>query len=118
LATVVPAFFVGAYLLLARKGTRFHKSLGKLYMGLMFTTALISLFMPAEVGPQFVGHFGFIHLLSLLVLYNLPNAYIAARNGNIKAHRNYMVRLYIGGLLIAGTLAFLPGRLLHGWIFS
>ena len=118
LVTVVPAFFVGALQFLRRKGTSTHKRLGKIYMGLMLATGLITLTMPARVGPQFLNHFGFIHLFSLLTLVNVPIAYFAARRGDINLHRAAMIGLYIGGILIAGTLAFLPGRMLHEWLFG
>lgn len=52
LATVIPAFVLGSYLMLNRKGTSFHKSLGKLYLLLMLITAIVSLFMSAEIGPS------------------------------------------------------------------
>ena len=58
LLTVIPCFFIGAYLLMARKGSSIHKGLGKVYMGLMMTTAIITLLMPSQVGPRFLGHFG------------------------------------------------------------
>ena len=118
LATVVPAFFIGTFLLLNRKGTAQHKSLGRVYLTLMFVTGLITLFMPARVGPQIVGHFGFIHSLSRLTLSTVPAAYLAARAGNVRAHRNNMIGLYFGGILIAGSFALAPGRLLHAWLFS
>ncbi|TXH70797.1 MAG: DUF2306 domain-containing protein [Thiothrix sp.] len=118
LGTVVPAFFIGSFLLLSQKGSEKHKMLGKVYMVLMLVTAVITLFMPARVGPTFIGHFGFIHLFSLLVLYSVPTAYIAIRNKNIKAHRQNMIGLYVGGILIAGSFAFSPGRLLHTWLFT
>jgi uncharacterized membrane protein len=118
LVTVVPAFFVGALQFLRRKGTSTHKRLGKIYMGLMLATGLITLTMPARVGPQFLNHFGFIHLFSLLTLVNVPIAYFAARRGDINLHRAAMIGLYMGGILIAGTLAFLPGRMLHEWLFG
>jgi uncharacterized membrane protein len=117
LSTVVPAFLIGTYLLINRKGTSWHKLLGKIYMCLMLATAVITLFMPAEVGSTLLGHFGFIHIFSLSVFYTVPAAFIAVRNGNIKAHQGNMLGLYIGGLLIAGSFAFMPGRLLHGWLF-
>ena len=117
LATVVPAFFIGTYLLLNRKGTIRHKQLGKAYMLLMLLTATITLIMSAELGPVILNHFGFIHLFSLLVLYSVPAAFFAARKNDIKAHRNYMVGVYVGGILIAGGFAFVPGRLLHSWLF-
>lgn len=118
LATVLPAFLIGTYLLLNRKGTSLHRSLGKAYMLLMLLTAVISLFMGARVGPSIFGHFGFIHLFSLLVLILVPSAYRAARQGNIRRHKGNMMGLYTGGLLIAGAFAFAPGRLLHEWLFQ
>ncbi len=117
LATVVPAFAVGTFQLLSRKGTSTHKLLGKIYMLLMLATGLITLAMPAHVGPQLLHHFGFIHIFSLAALVSVPTAYFAARYGNIKAHRIAMISLYVGGILIAGALAFLPGRMLHDWLF-
>lgn len=118
LATVIPAFFIGSYLMLNRKGTANHKALGKVYMALMLLTAFITLFMSAEVGPAFLGHFGYIHLFSAMVLFCIPMAYKGARSGNMRQHRGNMIGVYVGGLLIAGSFALMPGRLLHGWLFS
>ena len=39
-------------------------------------------------------------------------AIYAARRGEIAKHRGRMTGLFVGGLLIAGTLAFMPGRLM------
>ena len=118
LASVLPAFVIGTLLLRGRKGTPLHKKLSRIYLPLMIISALITLLMPARVGPALFGHFGFIHSLSLLTLYAAPSAYLAARRGNIQAHRKYMIGLYIGGLLIAGSLALMPGRMLHKFLFS
>lgn len=118
LATVVPAFVIGIFQLLRRKGTPGHKLLGKAYMLLMLATAFITLAMPAEVGPRFLNHFGFIHLFSFLALFGVPIAYFAARRGNLRAHRASMISLYLGGILIAGAFAFSPGRMLHEWLFG
>ncbi|MCV6621108.1 MAG: DUF2306 domain-containing protein [Cellvibrionaceae bacterium] len=118
LLTVGPAALIGIYLFLRRKGTAIHKLLGKTYMVLMLLTAIITLFMPAAVGARLLGHFGFIHLFSLLTLYAVPTAFFAARRGDIAAHKGPMIGLFIGGVLIAGTFAFMPGRILHGWLFG
>jgi uncharacterized membrane protein len=118
LATVVPAFVIGGFQLLRRKGTQSHRLLGKFYMLLMLATAFITLAMPARVGPQFLNHFGFIHIFSLMALFSVPSAYIAARRGNIRAHQAAMISLYVGGILIAGAFAFSPGRMLHEWLFG
>lgn len=116
LATVIPAFFIGTYLLLSRKGTPRHKRTGRVYLSLMLATGLITLLMPAEVGPRFFGHFGYLHSLSLLTLITVPSAYIAARTHKVRRHRNNMISLYFGGLVLAGSFALMPGRLLHEWL--
>ena len=117
LSTIAPAFFIGTLLVAWRKGTPTHRALGRIYLLLMVTTALLTLFMPARVGPRFFGHFGFIHMFSLLTLHSAPAAYLAARNGNIGGHRRNMTGLYVG-ILLAGAFAFAPGRMLHGWLFG
>jgi uncharacterized membrane protein len=118
LATVLPAFVLGVFQLLGRKGTRWHKRLGKIYMLLMLATGFTTLAMPAEVGPRVLNHFGFIHLFSLMALLSVPLAYVAVRRGSIRVHRFAMISLYAGGILIAGAFAFSPGRMLHRWLFG
>ena len=95
-----------------------HKRLGRAYVALILFTAMVSLPMPAEVGPRLLDHFGFIHLFSVLVLVSVPAAVYSIRRGNVAAHRSHMVGVYVGGILIAGGFAFSPGRLLHGWLFA
>ena len=63
LATVVPDFAIGTWLLVRRKGTPSHRALGRVYLVLMGVAALVSLCMPARVGPQLLGHWGLIHAL-------------------------------------------------------
>jgi uncharacterized membrane protein len=118
LGTLAPAFVLGTYLLINRKGTPAHQLLGKLYMGLMLFTATVTLFMEAQVGPILLNHFGYLHLLSLLVLRTVPLAYMAVRHGNIKAHKRHMIGMYIGALLLAGGFTLMPGRLMHMWLFG
>ena len=118
LATVAPAAVLGAYLMLRSKGTPWHRLLGKIYMSLMMITALLSLLIPAAVGPQVLGHFGMIHLLSLLVLYCVPRAYIAAKKHNVTVHKGNMIGVYVGGILVAGLFTLTPGRYLHQLIFG
>lgn len=117
LATVLLAFTLGTFLLFQKKGTALHRLIGKYFMVLMLLTAIVALFMPAQVGPKFLGHFGFIHLFCLLVLYSVPSAYFAVRKGNIVKHKAHLMGVYVGGILIAGAFAFMPGRLLHNWLF-
>ena len=118
LITVVPCIFLGAYGLMAKKGTRIHKRLGKIYMVLMLITAIITLFMPALVGGRFLNHFGWIHLFSFLTLWTVPTAYTAIKKGKVKAHQRKMILLYIGAIGIAGGFTLTPGRYLHTLFFG
>lgn len=118
LASVVPAFLIGTYLLVRRKGTPAHRMLGRMFMALMLFTACVSLFMEARVGPTVFNHFGFIHIFSALVLYSVPRAFFAIRANDIMAHRNNLIGVYAGGLVIAGSFALLPGRLIYETLFG
>lgn len=116
--TVLVAFLLGTIVLLMKKGTSIHKRLGWIYMVLMFFTAAVSVFLEARVGPQFLGHFGWIHLLSLLTLYTVPSSIIHVRKKRIKAHRRGMLILYFAGIIVAGIFTFAPGRYLHDLFFG
>jgi len=118
LITVTPCLFIGAYLLIVQKGSSKHRLIGKIYLSLMFTTAVISLFLPAHVGGQFLNHFGWIHLFSLLTLYTVPTAIIAIKKGKVTSHKRKMILLYFGALIIAGAFTLAPGRYLHGVFFG
>ena len=117
LGTVLPCVPLGAYLLAAGKGDGIHRSMGKIYMTLMVFTALVALFIPAQVGPQWLGHFGWIHLFCLLTLYSVPTSLMAVRRGNLSAHKLKMWGLYLGAIGVAGGFAFFPGRFLHDLFF-
>ncbi len=118
LLTVVPCIFLGGYLLAARKGGPIHRKLGGIYMILMILTALIALLIPAGVGTQFLNHFGYLHLLSIIVLWTVPTAFLAVKKGNIKAHQRKMVILYVSGIIIAGGFTLTPGRYLYELFFG
>jgi uncharacterized membrane protein len=87
-------------------------------MVLMLITATITLFMQAKVGPQFLGHFGYLHLFSILTLYSVPTAYLAIRKGQVKKHKRKMVLLYFGAIVIAGGFTFVPGRFMYELFFG
>lgn len=118
LLTVVPALLIGSWLMLRRKGTPHHRQLGRAFMLLMLATGLLTLLMPAELGPRLLDHFGGIHALSLLTIVSVPRAWQAARRRQLIRHRYYMIGLYVGGLLVAGFFALMPGRSLHTWLFG
>lgn len=118
LFTVVPCFFIGTILLIIKKGTKIHVFSGRVYMVLMLFTAIVTLFMPAEIGPQFLQHFGWIHLFSILTIWTVPTAYMAIKKGNVKSHKRKMILLYFGALIIAGGFTFVPGRYMYQLFFG
>jgi uncharacterized membrane protein len=118
LGTIAPAFLMATFMMVTKKGTEVHKLIGRIYMVLMLFTAMVTLLMSAQVGPRLFNHFGFIHLLSVLVLYCVPSAYWAIKNGNVKRHRLSMIGLYIGGLIVAGGFTLMPGRMLGNVLFG
>jgi uncharacterized membrane protein len=117
LATVLPAFAIGTYLIFfSVKGAPAHRTLGYLYLALMTTTAIAALFVHGINPNGFLG-FSPIHLFVPLTLFGVWGAISGARSHNIKRHRGSMIGLYVGGILIAGALTFMPGRLMHDVFF-
>jgi uncharacterized membrane protein len=118
-ATVVPAALIGTYLIfVSRKGAPWHRALGYLYLTLMTITAVTTLWIHALMpnGPFF--GFSPIHLLIPLTLFGVYGALRSARAHRINRHRAAMLSVYFGGIMIAGGLTFLPGRIMHGIFFS
>ena len=120
--TVVPAFFLGAWQLLAsRKGSPSHRLIGKIYLMLMSITAVAAFFIPSftpfsiSAGPI---RLGLIHLFIPLTINGIWQTRKALRTGNIAAHKASMRGLYIGGLIIAGLLTFIPGRIMYRMFFG
>lgn len=121
-ATVVPAFALGTWLLfLSAKGSPRHRLLGKVYLALMAVTAVAATFirsfadLSVTVGPLKLG---LIHLFVLLTFHGVYGALATIRKGDINGHRGAMRGLYFGGLIIAGGLAFAPGRIMYRMIFG
>ncbi|HWM62326.1 MAG TPA: DUF2306 domain-containing protein, partial [Rhizomicrobium sp.] len=100
------------------KGARNHRAAGYVYLTLMTITSIAALFVHTIMpnGP-FLG-FSPIHLFVPLTLFGVVGALYYARRHNIKAHRKSMLGVYIGGLLIAGSLTLLPGRIMHTVFFG
>lgn len=117
LATILPSIFIGTYLMIFRKGTPLHRKLGKVYLLLMLKTGIATAIMPS-MGPKLFNHFGFFHIFSALTLWTVPNTWNALKRKDIRAHKFGMVGLYIGGIVIATIVAFLPGRTMYNFFFG
>jgi uncharacterized membrane protein len=115
LATVLPAFVLGTWLIFfSTKGARWHRGLGAVYLTLMTVTAITTFFI-RSTNP---GHLSPIHLFIPLTLFGVFGALWNIRRGSVRGHRDAMLGLYFGGLLIAGAFTLLPGRLLHHVFFG
>ncbi len=113
-AAVSVALAVGIALMLGLKGNTVHRTLGWVWVVAMATAAISSLF----IHRASAGHFSFLHLFAGWTLIALPMGVFAARKHNIRLHGRTMTGLFVGGLLIAGAFAFLPGRLMWQIVFG
>ena len=111
---VLAALGVGLDLLFGPKGRLAHRVLGWTWAVFMVTGAVSSLFI-MEISP---GGFSFIHIFSLVTLIAVPLGVYYARRHNVQGHRGTMIGVFNGGLLVAGSFAFLPGRLMWQVFFG
>ena len=105
---------LGAAMMLSRKGARFHRAAGWVWVALAGAVAISSLFIVGLNGDDW----SWIHILSALTLVILPIAVIAARRHDVKQHRRQMMGLFYGGFVIAGAFTFIPGRLMWRVFFG
>lgn len=113
-AAVTTALAIGVVLLLGLKGTTVHRTLGWIWVLAMATAAISSLFIHRS-NP---GGYSFLHLFAGWTLIALPMGVFAARKHKVRLHGRTMTGLFVGGLLIAGAFAFLPGRLMWQMVFG
>ncbi|MDH0613928.1 MULTISPECIES: DUF2306 domain-containing protein [unclassified Agrobacterium] len=114
-ATVIPAAIIGAVVLFSPKGTAFHRLLGKVWVVLMILTSFSTFFIH---GLNVFYGFSPIHLLSIFTIYGCLQSIYFARRGEIKHHMRLMKGIYLGGIVVAGGLTFLPTRMMHEVAFG
>ena len=114
LATVLAAFAVATVQIAAPKGTTTHRILGWTLVTLFLATAIDSLF----IHNPGAGPFNPFQLFSVWTLVGIPLAVISVKRGHIAMHARMMTGFYVGALVIAGALTFMPGRLLWRVFFS
>ena len=111
IGTVIPALPLGAYILISRKGGPRHRLLGRIWAALMVVTAMSAFWLRSN------GSLSYIHIFSVITLVSIPLSVFYIRKGWVERHKRAMTGTYIG-LVVAGAFAFLPGRLLHVWLFG
>ncbi|HYD74395.1 MAG TPA: DUF2306 domain-containing protein [Candidatus Binatia bacterium] len=108
------ALLIGTAILLQRKGSRLHKTLGWGWVLAMAATAVSSLWITELNGNVW----SFVHLLSGWTIIALPMAIFAIRGRKVEAHRRAMTGIFVGGLIVAGSLSFIPGRFMFEFFFG
>lgn len=109
------AFGLGVIQLAAPKGTLPHRTIGWIWVALM-TVVGVSAFFIHEL--RLWGPWSPIHLLAIFTLIMLPVAVWRARRHAVRQHRNAMLGLFFGALVIAGLFTLLPGRIMHEVVFG
>ena len=110
------AIFLGPFAILRKRRDRLHKTAGYFWVLTMLAVAISAIFIPS-FGFAIIGPFGPIHLFVVLTLVSLWKGMGAVFRGDITAHREWMSGLYWQGLLVAGLVNFLPGRMTNRSLF-
>jgi uncharacterized membrane protein len=109
------AFVVALSQFALPKGTPRHRAVGYLWAALMVLVVVPSFWIHTI---RMWGPWSWIHLLSIFTLVMLPLAVVHARGHRVSAHRNAMIGLFLGALLIAGVFTLRPGRVMHEVVFG
>jgi uncharacterized membrane protein len=109
------AFALGIVQLSAPKGTLPHRTIGWIWVALMVVVGVSSFFIHQL---RLFGPWSPIHLLSIFTLVALPLAVLAAHRHAVDRHRSAMISIFVGGLVVAGLLTFVPGRIMHAVAFG
>lgn len=102
----IAAVALGAAQIIAPKGTLPHRQLGYVWVGLMLIVAVTAIFIRGG------GSFSWLHLFVPLTVFGVAGLIIQARKGLVGRHRNSVLALYLGALMIPGAFSFMPGRLM------
>jgi len=120
--SAMAAVVLGVIQLAAPKGTLPHKSLGLVWVILMSIIAVSSVFIvrPTEPGDPFWARFSYIHIFTVITAIGVIGGvqHLLAGGPNLKKHKDPFIGIFIGGLIVAGALAFLPGRIMHAVVFG
>lgn len=109
------AFVLGVVQLAAPKGTLPHRTLGWIWVGLMAVVA-VSSFWIHQI--RLVGPWSPIHLLSIFTLVMLPLGVWKAHRHEVRGHRQIMIFIFSGALVVAGLFTLVPGRIMHVVLFG
>lgn len=120
--SAIAAFFLGVVQLAAPKGALPHKTLGVVWVGLMSAVTVSSVFIrpSLEPGLPLTQWFSWIHIFTVITAIGVVGGlyHLLSGGADLKKHKGPFIGIFIGGLIIAGGLAFLPGRIMHAVVFG
>ena len=116
IAAAVPALLLGPFALFRTRRDRLHKALGYGWIVAVSALALTGLLIGSEL--RIIGHFGPIHLFSVLALWGVAEGLWHIRAGRVAEHRSAMRWTWFGAMGLAGLLTLLPGRTINEALFG
>ena len=117
LAAALLALVVGTVVMLRRKGTFSHRTLGWVWVTLMGTTAVASAFIRDYNFPNIAGYTP-IHFFTAYTAVYIPLGIWRIRHGNVHAHRKIMRGLFFGACVVAGLFTLMPGRFMGNLVWK
>ena len=117
LAAALLALLVGTVVMLRRKGTFSHRTLGWVWVTLMVTTAIASAFIRDYNFPNVAGYTP-IHFFTAYTAVYIPLGIWRIRQGNVNAHRKIMRGLFFGACVVAGLFTLMPGRFMGNLVWK
>lgn len=116
------AFLLAVVQFAAPKGTLPHRTIGGVWILLIVAVAVSSIFVRPSLYPGLPIHkwLSPIHLFTVLTAFGVVSGLIFLVRGGetLKHHKHPFTGIFIGGLVVAGALAFLPGRIMHQVVFG
>ena len=113
--SALAAFGLGAMQLAAPKGTLPHRTLGWIWVlahghrgGELVLDSRAARLGRVEPDPS----------LAIFTLAMLPLAVLHARRHRVGRHRNAMIAIFAGALVVAGLFTLMPGRIMHAVVFG
>jgi uncharacterized membrane protein len=113
-ASAMVGLVVGIVIFLLPKGTGFHRLLGWTWVSAMILVAATSVAMMVDLRTGINP----LHIFTVVTVVSLWAGLTGIRRGNVRRHAASMAGLYVGGLIIAGVTAFIPGRLMWDVVFG
>ncbi len=118
----IAAFLLGLVQFTAPKGTLPHRTLGVIWVLLMIAVTASSVFIRPSMTPGLPVSqwFGFIHIFTIITAAGIIGGVTWLLRGGptLKRHKGPFLGIFVGGLIVAGALAFLPGRIMHQVAFG